>query len=332
MANEIISYNSLLQDIKGEVFKVEQNISRMVNRQKVVMSWNIGKSINEYLSGNESSGYGQKLFEQLANDVGLNVRTLYQMSSFNKKYPELPADDGVLNWSHYRGLISLNDDEKRKELEQKAIENSMGAVSLQKEISQEKLLTKPVEKVITKGQKLTVTRGNLFNYKIDEDEREGKKFVDCGFNIFTEIETDFLESDGILRSIKSGNSFGFEKSDVPSKKIHTYKAFIDKVVDGDTLNVTLDLGFKTRHKEILRLSKINAPEKGTKDGEKSSAFLKKTLEKLDFVVIKTNKTDIYGRYVADVFFLKGESNAQKVADEGIYLSQFLLDEGMVEAL
>ena len=52
---------------------------------------------------------------------------------------------------------------------------------------------------------------------------------------------------------------------------------------------------------------------------------------LQFLVVKTNKTDIYGRYIADVFFdeKKEEKNLQKIADGGTYLNQLLLDLGLV---
>jgi len=325
------TYNALLLDIRGEIFKAQQDISRIVNRQKVEMSWNIGKSIEGYLTSNSRAQYGQKVFEQLASDVGLSIRLLYQMSGFYKTYPTLPSDDGVLNWSHYRELITVNDEEKRKSFEILAIEDSLGAGALQKKIVEGKSLEK-IEKPKSLSRKLSVTRGSLFNYKITFDERSSQKFVDCGFNIFTEIETQFNPEDGILSSTKKGEKFEFKKSSFSSKQIHTYKAYVDKVVDGDTLRVSLDLGFKVRHKEILRLAKINAPERGTSGGTKATEFVKKVLSKVEFVVIKTNKIDIYGRYVANIFFLEGESDPQKIATNGIYLNQLLIDEGLAEVM
>ena len=46
------------------------------------------------------------------------------------------------------------------------------------------------------------------------------------------------------------------------------------------------------------------------------------------------KIDIYGRYVADVFFdeTMSQSDPQKIADEGIYLNQLLLNKGSVAIL
>ena len=87
-----------------------------------------------------------------------------------------------------------------------------------------------------------------------------------------------------------------------------------------------------KHHEILRLAKINAAESTTKEGKKATAFLKKTLSKVEFLIVKTNKTDIYGRYVADVFFDESgkEKDLQKIAESGTYLNQFLLNKKVVE--
>src|SRR3990167_7609795 len=49
----------------------------------------------------------------------------------------------------------------------------------------------------------------------------------------------------------------------------TYKAFIERVVDGDTLIVKIDLGFETRIREYLRLRGIDAPETDTAEGKRS---------------------------------------------------------------
>jgi endonuclease YncB( thermonuclease family) len=60
--------------------------------------------------------------------------------------------------------------------------------------------------------------------------------------------------------------------------------------------------------------------------------LKKILSGAKFLIVKTNKTDIYGRYVADVFFDKNrkETDPQKISDSGVYLNQLLLDRGLAE--
>ena len=51
---------------------------------------------------------------------------------------------------------------------------------------------------------------------------------------------------------------------------------------------------------------------------------------MDFFIIKTYSTDIFDRYLVDVFYLPGEADPQKVATEGIHLNQELLDEGFAD--
>lgn len=48
-----------------------------------------------------------------------------------------------------------------------------------------------------------------------------------------------------------------------SNKLYTYRATVTHVVDGDTVDVTIDLGFTIFIKERVRLSGIDAPESRT---------------------------------------------------------------------
>ena len=84
-------------------------------------------------------------------------------------------------------------------------------------------------------------------------------------------------------------------------------------------------------REIIRLAKISAAESNTAEGKKATVALKKILTGVQFLILRTNKTDIYGRYVADVFFdeTRKEKSPQKVADGGVYLNQLLLNRGLV---
>lgn len=326
------NYNNLLLKIQKTIEEKQQNIIKSVNHEKVVMSWEIGKIIDEYLLKNSRLDYGKKLFSQLEKDTAIKEKTLYQMRSFYKAYPTLPEAEKNLSWSHYRSLSSIKNDEKRQYFEELTINDNLGAVRLQKEISKinaKKAARRKQVPANKKPTKLSVTRGHLFTYKI-VTLKNNKTYIDCGFKVFTEAKTGF-ENGEIVESAKKNAGFVFKKSSANSKQLHTYKAFLDKVIDGDTLNVTLDLGFKIQHQEILRLAKINAPEKETFEGNKSTKALEKILKNVKFLIIKTNKTDIYGRYIADVFFSENEKDdEQKIADEGIYLNQMLIDLGAAE--
>lgn len=74
------------------------------------------------------------------------------------------------------------------------------------------------------------------------------------------------------------------------------------MVDGDTVDAMVDLGFGIFKKERFRLLGIDAPEKRgatREDGEAAKAFLEVLLAKLTPISIKTkkDKQGKYGRYL-----------------------------------
>lgn len=98
---------------------------------------------------------------------------------------------------------------------------------------------------------------------------------------------------------------------------YTYRAFIDRVVDGDTVIATIDLGFNTSQKVRLRLMGVDTPEVvGTERaaGLAAKEWLNNVLA-AQRVIVETHKDrgDKYGRYLA-VIWLDGKSvNAELIA-------------------
>lgn len=325
------NYSDLLSQLRKHIDKTQKSITR----QKVVMAWQIGKSLEEHLLKNNQSGYGEHLFEELESDLGIAQTVLYKMRSFYKNYPKLPQDDDKLNWSHYRILSGVKKDEDRKYLENLARENEWGSNTLQAETKKSKISQIRAGSVLRQKtaipKKLTPKRGQLFFYKLTKLENSKKTYIDCGFNFFREV-TEALPKgakigDQIVQSSKKNEKYSFAKVAQAEKKTFAYMATIERVIDGDTLHVILDLGFEISHREILRLRGINAPELSTSAGKKSALALKRILKKVPFVIVKTTATDVYGRYVCDVF-LASEGDAQKAANDGVYLNQLLLDRGL----
>ena len=132
------NYPKVLGEVHKIIKETEQNIVTNVNREKVVMSWQIGKIIEEHLLKNSRAEYGTEFFKQLESDTTIAKRTLYQMRSFYKSYPTLPKAENDLSWSHYRNLITVKSAEKRKYLEDLTVENDLGADRLQDEITKTK--------------------------------------------------------------------------------------------------------------------------------------------------------------------------------------------------
>lgn len=81
--------------------------------------------------------------------------------------------------------------------------------------------------------------------------------------------------------------------------MHTYKATVDNVIDGDTLDVSIDLGFKLTTRQRVRLAGIDTPERG-KPGfaEAGNAVRELVLGKT--VTLTTTKVSKWGYYLASV--------------------------------
>ena len=58
-----------------------------------------------------------------------------------------------------------------------------------------------------------------------------------------------------------------------------YNAILEKVIDGDTIDVTLDLGFDVKlHKQRVRLAGIDTPESRTRNLEEKALGLKAKID------------------------------------------------------
>ena len=91
--------------------------------------------------------------------------------------------------------------------------------------------------------------------------------------------------------------------------MYEYSCEVKKVVDGDTVDVVLDLGFDILYKSRVRLYGIDTPESRTRNkdekarGKMASAFLKEAIEDGEKVVIQTKLKDSrgkFGRVLGDV--------------------------------
>jgi endonuclease YncB( thermonuclease family) len=88
------------------------------------------------------------------------------------------------------------------------------------------------------------------------------------------------------------------------KRINMYEYKVTevvKVIDGDTIDVVVDLGFSLFKKERVRLAGIDTPESRTRDleekafGLEAKEYLKENLNNATNILITTEKDGKYGR-------------------------------------
>ena len=84
--------------------------------------------------------------------------------------------------------------------------------------------------------------------------------------------------------------------------MYEYKATPLHVVDGDTIDVTVDLGFDISTVMRLRLPGIDIAERFTDPGREATAFVKELIAGTTGVIRSTKDKEKYGRYLSDYYF------------------------------
>jgi micrococcal nuclease len=92
------------------------------------------------------------------------------------------------------------------------------------------------------------------------------------------------------------------------KPAYLYSAVVDRVIDGDTIDCTIDLGFNVYTKERFRLFGIDTPEKTSKIPavhELAVAATKFTTDAIEgkSVTIESMDKDKYGRWLGKIHLL-----------------------------
>jgi micrococcal nuclease len=109
--------------------------------------------------------------------------------------------------------------------------------------------------------------------------------------------------------------------------MHQYKIKkVNRVIDGDTIDVDIDLGFWVTVSYRVRLKDIDAAETRTldveekKEGVKARLWLEKELARKGEWIIETHKEDKYGRILGTLYFV----------GDPVTLNERMLNEGIAK--
>lgn len=97
--------------------------------------------------------------------------------------------------------------------------------------------------------------------------------------------------------------------------MYTYKATVFNVVDGDTVDVNIDLGFKIYTKQRIRLARIDTPERGQPGFAEAGDRLRELImdKEVTLVAYKASK---WGYFLGDISIGSEDIN-QRMIDEGL---------------
>ena len=106
--------------------------------------------------------------------------------------------------------------------------------------------------------------------------------------------------------------------------MYAYKAIITNVVDGDTVDVNVDLGFKVYSKQRIRLAGIDTPERGQPGYQEAKDRVTELVLNKE-VCLQTFKASKFGYYLGILVVVDGhpslndillEENLAKLYDGG----------------
>ena len=105
---------------------------------------------------------------------------------------------------------------------------------------------------------------------------------------------------------------------------------IDKVVDGDTIDVTIDLGFDLYKKERVRIAGVDTPEKRTRDLEEKELGLDATKwlkDKLEGAIDGDDELSIRTELVGGVGKYGRLLGGLYIGDSDLSLNEQMITEG-----
>jgi len=140
--NNIESLYGFFHDVRQIINQARANAVRSVDYCRVQMYWHIGKRImEEEQQGKERADYGTYLIRKLAKTMepefgsGFGVRQLELCRQFYRTYSNANTLCAQLNWSQYKLLIAIPDENKREYYQLEAVNQGWTKRQLERQIN-----------------------------------------------------------------------------------------------------------------------------------------------------------------------------------------------------
>ncbi len=218
--NKLIN-TEFASDVKALIQSAKQRAAVAINAEITLLYWQVGKRIAEEVLKGERAEYGKQVIGELARQLtaefgkGWTKRNLANMVKFNECFPDEQIVHSLraqLSWTHFRGLISVNEPVKRDFYTQMAIEEKWSTRTLVERIDSQLFertaISKKPEKTLALELDMLRDRGEVGQNLILKDPY----VLD-----FLELDDHYLEKnleDSILREMEQfllelGSGFTF---------------------------------------------------------------------------------------------------------------------------
>lgn len=132
----------LIQQIHSIIASAKDRAIRSVDTERMMMYWQIGKVIfEEEQQGKERAGYGDFLIKSLSETLqpqfgsGFSYRQLNWYRQFYRSFPIVSALRTQFSWTHYKTLISIDNQDKREFYIAEASKNNWTARQLERQVN-----------------------------------------------------------------------------------------------------------------------------------------------------------------------------------------------------
>jgi predicted nuclease of restriction endonuclease-like (RecB) superfamily len=303
----------ILLQIQEIISTAKERAIRSVDHERVLMYWQIGKVIfEEEQKGKERAEYGKYLIKSISNEFqpefgsGFSIRQLEMNRQFYKTFPIANALRSQFNWTHYRTLIRIDNQDKREFYIAESEKNNWTARQLERQVNSQLferlLLSNDVQSVlaVARDEKLPTDAKEIIKDPMVLEflglKREAAYYEkDLETAIITHLQ-DFI--------LELGNGFSFVAR---QKRIHIDgdEFFIDLVFYNRLLQCFVIIEIKTNkltHQNIGQLQMyVNYYDRFEKqDFENSTIGILLCTDKNDAVVKITlpenNNTIIASKY------------------------------------
>lgn len=128
------------KDIKEILEQARKRVYKNIQSEMVQAYWQIGKMIVEKQGGAERAKYGDGLIEELSIQMtkdfgrGFNITNLKRMRQFYLAFQKGATPWHQLSWSHFRLILSLDDENARNFYIKEAVDGNWSVRQLAREI------------------------------------------------------------------------------------------------------------------------------------------------------------------------------------------------------
>lgn len=131
-----------IQQIQAIISNSQEQAIRSIDTERVLMYWQIGKTIfEEEQQGKDRAEYGKFVLKSISDvfqpqfGTGFSVRQLEMNRQFYKQFPIANALRSQFNWTHYRTLIRIENQDKKDFYIAETEKNNWTARQLERQVN-----------------------------------------------------------------------------------------------------------------------------------------------------------------------------------------------------